>query len=397
MPKISLRGQEMPPSPIRKLNPFANEAKAKGVEVFHLNIGQPDIETPPAILDAVRNFDETVLEYSPSQGFASYREALAMYYKKNDISVSPDEIIITTGGSEAISFAFNACLNPGDEIIVPEPFYANYNGFARAAGVNIVPIFSSIETGFALPPIEEFERSITARTKGIMICNPNNPTGYMYSEEELKVLRDICIEYDLFLFSDEAYREFCYDGLKHTSVLSLEGLDEHAILLDTISKRYSACGARIGALVTKNAAVYEAVLKFAQARLSPPTLEQVLAEAATKLPDDYFAEVLKSYQSRRNVLVKRLRAIEGVVCPEPKGAFYVMASLPVDDSERFCEWMLSEFSHNNKTIMMAPGNGFYATEGLGSSEVRLAYVLNEERINEAMDCLEAGLKAYNAL
>src|SRR5690625_1413487 len=323
MPKISLRGQEMPPSPIRKLNPFANEAKAKGVEVFHLNIGQPDIETPPAILDAVRNFDETVLEYSPSQGFASYREALAMYYKKNDISVSPDEIIITTGGSEAISFAFNACLNPGDEIIVPEPFYANYNGFARAAGVNIVPIFSSIETGFALPPIEEFERSITARTKRIMIWNPNNSTVYMFYEDELKELRDICIEYDLFLFSDEAYREFCYDGLKHTSVLSLEGLDEHAILLDTISKRYSACGASIGALVTKNAAVYEAVLKFEQERISSRTLEQVLAEAATKLPDDYFAEVLKSYQSRRNVLVKRLRAIEGVVCPEPKGAFYV--------------------------------------------------------------------------
>lgn len=397
MPKISLRGQEMPPSPIRKLNPFANEAKAKGVEVFHLNIGQPDIETPPAILDAVRNFDESVLEYSPSQGFASYREALALYYKKNDILVEPDEIIITTGGSEAISFAFNACLNPGDEIIVPEPFYANYNGFARATGVNIVPIFSSIETGFALPPIEEFERSITARTKGIMICNPNNPTGYMYSEDELKILRDICLEYDLFLFSDEAYREFCYDGLKHTSVLSLEGLENHAILLDTISKRYSACGARIGALVTKNMAVYEAVLKFAQARLSPPTLEQVLAEAATQLPDDYFAEVLKSYQTRRDVLVKRLRAIEGVVCPEPKGAFYVMASLPVEDSEKFCEWMLSEFSHNNQTVMMAPGNGFYATEGFGSSEVRLAYVLNEERIHEAMDCLEAGLKAYKEL
>lgn len=394
MPKISLRGQQMPPSPIRKLNPFADQAKANGVEVFHLNIGQPDIETPPATMEAVRNFDEKVLAYSPSEGFASYREALAEYYQKNNIPVDASEIIVTTGGSEAISFALNACLNPGDEIIIPEPFYANYNGFSIASGVNVVPISSSIETGFALPPIEEFEKSITERTKAIMICNPNNPTGYLYTEEELLVLKDICLKYDLFLFSDEAYREFCYDGLKHKSVLSIEGLEEHAILLDTISKRYSACGARIGALVTKNKEVYSAVLKFAQARLSPPTLEQVLAEAATKLPEDYFDEVLASYQSRRDVLVERLNAMEGVFCPKPKGAFYAVASLPIDNAEKFCQWILSDFHHEHKTVMLAPGNGFYATPGLGEKEVRMAYVLNEDRIHQAMDALEAALKAY---
>ncbi|HZH88202.1 MAG TPA: pyridoxal phosphate-dependent aminotransferase [Chitinophagaceae bacterium] len=396
MPRISLRGEDMPQSPIRKLNPFANEAKARGVEVFHLNIGQPDIETPPSIMDAVRNFNDPVLEYSPSEGFLSYREALAGYYHKNDIAVTANDIIITTGGSEAISFALKACLNPGDEIIIPEPFYANYNGFAIASGVNVMPITSTIENGFALPPMEAFENAITERTKAIMICNPNNPTGYLYSDEELSVLRDLCIKYDLFLMSDEAYREFCYDGAKHTSVLSLEGLEEHAILLDTISKRYSACGARIGALVTKNKEVYEAVLKFAQARLSPPTLEQVLAEEATRLPDDYFADVLASYQSRRDVLVKRLRAIDGVFCPEPKGAFYVMAALPVESAEHFSEWVLSSFDHEMKTVMMAPGSGFYATKGFGLNEVRMAYVLTEERIHEAMDCLEAALKAYAA-
>jgi len=394
MPHISERGHSMPPSPIRKLTPFANGAKEKGIKVYHLNIGQPDIETPQSIMDAVKHTDLKVLEYSPSEGFESYRTALAAYYAENDISVLPSEIIITTGGSEAISFALMSCLNPGDEIIIPEPFYANYNGFAVAAGVKVVPIKSSIEESFALPKMSDFEQSVTSRTKAIMICNPNNPTGYLYSLEELKVLRDLCLKHDLFLFSDEAYREFCYDGTKHTSVLSMEGLENHAILLDTISKRYSACGARIGALVTHNESVRHAVLNFAQARLSPPTLAQILAEAACALPSDYFDEVLDEYQHRRNLLVKRLQAMPGVICPNPKGAFYVMAKLPVKSSEDFCHWLLSSFAHEGATVMMAPASGFYATPGLGIDEVRLAYVLNEESIDKAMDCLEAALKVY---
>lgn len=394
MPNISERGHAMPPSPIRKLTPYANGAKEKGINVFHLNIGQPDIETPQSIMDAVKHTDLKVLEYSPSEGFSSYRTALARYYHENDISVLPGEIIVTTGGSEAISFALMCCLNPGDELIIPEPFYANYNGFAIAAGVKVVPIKSTIEENFALPKMEDFEKSITPRTKGIMICNPNNPTGYLYSIEELEVLRDLCLKHDLFLFSDEAYREFCYDGLRHTSVLSLEGLEQHAILLDTISKRYSACGARIGALVTHNAEVRLAVLNFAQARLSPPTLAQILAEAACALPHDYFHEVLTEYQLRRDVLVGRLQAMKGVTCPNPKGAFYVMAKLPVKSSEDFCHWLLSSFAHEGSTVMMAPASGFYATPGLGLDEVRLAYVLNEESINAAMDCLEAALEVY---
>lgn len=394
MPKISQRGLEMPPSPIRKLTPYANAAKAKGITVYHLNIGQPDIETPQAILDSVKHTDLKVLAYSPSEGFQSYREALAKYYNKNDIRVTPDEIIITTGGSEAISFAMLSCLNPGDEIIIPEPFYANYNGFAKVAGVKVVPIKSNIEDGFALPKIEEFEHSISSNTKAIMICNPNNPTGYLYSIEELKTLRDLCLKHDLFLFSDEAYREFCYDGAQHTSVMSLEGLEKHAILLDTISKRYSACGARIGALVTHNQEVLQTALKFAQARLSPPTLAQILGEAACSLPDDYFDEVLEAYKNRRNILVKRLQAMPNVVCPNPKGAFYIIAKLPVKSSEDFCQWLLSSFSYKGATLMMAPASGFYSTPGLGQSEVRLAYVLNEASINAAMDCLEEALKVY---
>lgn len=394
MPNISERGHAMPPSPIRKLTPFANGAKEKGINVYHLNIGQPDIETPQSIMDAVKHTDLKVLEYSPSEGFQSYRTALARYYLENDISVLPGEIIVTTGGSEAISFALMCCLNPGDELIIPEPFYANYNGFSIAAGVKVVPIKSNIEDNFALPKMEDFEKSITPRTKGIMICNPNNPTGYLYTIEELEVLRDLCLKHDLFLFSDEAYREFCYDGMKHTSVLSLEGLEQHAILLDTISKRYSACGARIGALVTHNEEVRQAVLNFAQARLSPPTLAQILAEAACALPADYFDEVLAEYQHRRDVLVKRLQAMKGVVCPNPKGAFYVMAKLPVKSSEDFCHWLLSSFAHQGATVMLAPASGFYATPGLGVDEVRMAYVLNEESINIAMDCLEAALEVY---
>jgi aspartate aminotransferase len=394
MPSISHRGAQMPPSPIRKLVPFANAAKQRGTKVYHLNIGQPDIETPQVILDAVRHTNMKVLDYSPSEGFESYRKKLVEYYKRNDIDLNTGNIIVTTGGSEAIMFAIMTCLDDGDEIIIPEPFYANYNGFSTSAGVKVVPIPSSIETGFALPPIEEFEKAVTPRTKAIMICNPNNPTGYLYSAEELNVLKEICLKHDLFLFSDEAYREFCYDGRKHISALSLPGLENHAILLDTISKRYSACGGRIGAFVTRNPEVLTAAMKFAQARLSPPSFAQILGEAAVDLPSDYFDAVHAEYTSRRDLLVKRLTAMPGVKCPLPGGAFYAIAQLPVDDSEKFCQWLLESFSHNGATVMMAPAAGFYATPGKGRNEVRLAYVLNAEAINGAMDCLEAALKEY---
>lgn len=386
----------MPPSPIRKLVPFAEAAKKRGTKVYHLNIGQPDIETPKAILDAVKNADIKVLEYSHSAGMESYRKKLVEYYSRNNVTVNHNQIIVTTGGSEAILFAIMSCMDPGDEIIIPEPFYANYNGFGTSAGIRIVPIPSSIEDGFKLPEIDAFEKAITPRTKAIMICNPNNPTGYLYSREELDVLKEICLKHDLFLFSDEAYREFCYDGRSHISALSLEGLEEHAILLDTISKRYSACGGRIGAFVTRNQQVLDAAMKFAQARLSPPTYAQILGEAAVDLPSDYFSEVHAEYNARRDLLVQRLEAMEGVTCPMPGGAFYAMAKLPVDDSERFCQWLLEEFSYNGATVMMAPAAGFYATSGKGRNEVRLAYVLNREDINAAMDCLEAALKAYKA-
>lgn len=395
MPSIAHRGEQMPPSPIRKLVPYAEAAKRRGTKVYHLNIGQPDIETPPSILQAVRDADIKVLEYSHSAGFESYRRKLSEYYRRNGIDVNHNQIIVTTGGSEAISFAIMSCLDPGDEIIIPEPFYANYNGFAVSAGVRIIPIPSGIEDGFSLPPIEAFEQAVTAKTKAIMICNPNNPTGYLYSAAELSVLKEICLKHDLFLFSDEAYREFCYDGKKHISALSLEGLEEHAILMDTISKRYSACGGRIGAFVTKNQKVLDAAMKFAQARLSPPSFAQILGEAAVDLPADYFDAVHAEYNARRDLLVKRLQAMDGVTCPMPGGAFYAIAKLPVDDSERFCQWLLEDFSHNGATVMMAPAAGFYATAGRGKDEVRLAYVLNTEDINAAMDCLEAALKEYN--
>jgi aspartate aminotransferase len=394
MPVIAHRGSMMPPSPIRKLVPYAEAAKKRGLKVYHLNIGQPDIETPPAILDAVRHADMKVLEYSHSAGFESYRKKLVEYYKRNNIEINHNQIIVTTGGSEAILFGIMSCLDPGDEIIIPEPFYANYNGFSTSAGVKIVPIPSSIETGFALPSIEAFEKAVTTRTKAILICNPNNPTGYLYSREELEVLRSICLKHDLFLFSDEAYREFCYDGKKHISALSLEGLEEHAILMDTISKRYSACGGRIGAFITKNQQVLDAAMKFAQARLSPPSFAQILGEAAVDLPSNYFDSVHAEYTSRRDILVDRLQKMEGVTCPLPGGAFYAMAKLPVNDSEKFCQWLLESFSHNGATVMMAPAAGFYATTGKGKNEVRLAYVLNKEDINGAMDCLEAALKEY---
>jgi aspartate aminotransferase len=394
MPVISHRGALMPPSPIRKLVPYAEAAKKRGVKVYHLNIGQPDIETPKAILDAVRHTEMKVLEYSHSAGFESYRKKLVTYYQRNGIDVNHNQIIVTTGGSEAILFAIMSCLDPGDEIIIPEPFYANYNGFSTSAGVKIVPIPSGIENGFALPSIEAFEKAVTTRTKAIMICNPNNPTGYLYSREELDVLKQICLKHDLFLFSDEAYREFCYDGKKHISALSLEGLEDHAILMDTISKRYSACGGRIGAFVTRNQQVLDAAMKFAQARLSPPSFAQILGEAAVDLPSDYFDGVHAEYTSRRDLLVKRLQAMKGVKCPLPGGAFYAMAQLPVNDSEKFCQWLLEDFSHNGATVMMAPAAGFYATPGKGKQEVRLAYVLNSDDINGAMDCLEAALKEY---
>lgn len=383
----------MPASPIRKLVPYAEAAKKKGIRVFHLNIGQPDIETPPSILDAVRKADIPVLEYSHSAGNESYRKKLVQYYKTVEIHINADQILVTTGGSEAIMFGFFCCLNPGDEIIIPEPFYANYNSFAVAAGIKVVPITSTIDTGFALPPIQDFEKVITSKTKAIIICSPNNPTGYLYSRQEMEDLKTICLKHDLYLFSDEAYREFSYSG-EYTSALHLTGMDEHVILIDTISKRYSACGARLGALITKNKAVYDAAMKFAQARLSPPGLAQIMAEAAVDLPASYFDRSKIEYLARRDLLVKRLNAMPGVFCPKPGGAFYVMARLPIDDSDRFCQWILESFSYQNKTIMLAPATGFYVTKGLGKNEVRIAYVLNLNDINEAMDCLEKALEAY---
>ena len=383
----------MPPSPIRKLVPYAEAAKKRGIKVFHLNIGQPDIETPPSILDAVRKADIPVLEYSHSAGNESYRRKLVSYYKSVGITVSYDQIMITTGGSEAIMFGFFTCLNPGDEVIIPEPFYANYNGFAVQAGVTVVPITSTIETGFALPPIHEFEKVITPKTKAIVICNPNNPTGYLYSREEMEDLKTICLKYNLYLFSDEAYREFSYSG-ETISAMHLEGMEENVILMDTISKRYSACGARIGALVTKNKAVYDAAMKFAQARLSPPGLAQIMGEAAVDLPPSYFDGPKAEYLARRNLIVQRLNQMPGVFCPNPGGSFYAMAQLPIDDSDTFCQWLLESFSYNGKTVMLAPSTGFYGTPGLGKKEVRLAYILNVTDLNAAMDCLEKALQEY---
>ena len=394
MLSISKRGHEMPPSPIRKLVPYAEAAKKRGTKVYHLNIGQPDIETPPQILAAVRNSDFKILEYSHSAGNESYRKKLAEYYSRVGITVTTEQIIITTGGSEAIVFGMMACMDAGDEVIIPEPFYANYNGFAIEAGVIVKPITSSIETGFALPPIEDFEKAITSKTKAIIICNPNNPTGYLYSKEEMNLLKQIVVKHNLFLFSDEAYREFCYEGM-HTSAMHLTGADDNIILMDTISKRYSACGGRIGALVTKNTEVLNSVLKFAQARLSPPGFAQILAEAAVDLPLNYFDGIKAEYKKRRDTIVKRLNAIPGVFCPNPGGAFYAIAKLPVPDADKFCQWLLESFEFNRQTLMLAPASGFYGTPGLGKQEVRLAYVLNTTDINAAMDCLEKGLEVYN--
>ena len=393
MLEISQRGQAMPASPIRKLVPYAEAAKKRGTKVYHLNIGQPDIETPKMVLDAVRNSHFKVLEYSHSAGNESYRKKLVNYYKSVGININSNQIIITTGGSEAIQFGFMTCLDAGDEVIIPEPFYANYNGFAVAAGVTVVPVTSHIENGFALPPIEEFVKKITPKTKAIVICNPNNPTGYLYTQSEMEQLREIILKYNLYLFSDEAYREFCYEG-KQISAMHLQGVDDHVILMDTISKRYSACGGRIGAFITKNQSVLDAAMKFAQARLSPPSFAQIAGEAAIDLPADYFDTTKAEYKSRRDLIVKRLNAMEGVFCPNPGGAFYAMAKLPIDDADIFCQWLLESFSFQDQTVMLAPATGFYGSPGLGRQEVRLAYVLNLNDINKAMDCLEEALKIY---
>lgn len=390
---VSQRGLAMPASPIRKLVPYAEAAKKKGITVYHLNIGQPDIETPEPVRNAIKNANFTILEYTHSAGLESYRKKLAQYYQSVGIQVNYNEIIVTTGGSEAILFGFMACLDPGDEVIIPEPFYANYNGFAIAAGVKVVPITSHIENGFALPPIASFEEKITPRTKAIVICNPNNPTGYSYSKDEMEALKAIIKKHNLYLFADEAYREFTYEQ-KQFSAMHLTEVDEHVVLMDTISKRYSACGARIGAFVTKNKALLDAVLKLGQMRLCSPYLEQLAGEAAIDLPENYFAITKAEYEGRRNLIVERLNKMPGVFCPKPTGAFYAMAKLPINDSDDFCQWLLESFSFNNQTVMLAPATGFYGTLGLGKQEVRLAYVLNKEALNNAMDCLEEALKIY---
>ena len=394
MPKISQKGHQMPESPIRKLVPYADVAKKKGRTVYHLNIGQPDIETPDVALNAIRNFDQKVVAYSHSAGILSYREKLCEYYSRHNIEITPDEIIVGAGASEAILFAMNSCLDTGDEIIIPEPFYANYNGFAINAGVVVVPIFSDIESGFALPPIADFEKAITDRTKAILICNPNNPTGYLYSKEELEMLRDIVKKYDLFLITDEVYREFCYDGNTQYSAMYLKGIEQNVIMIDSVSKRYSACGFRIGCMISKNKEVMSTALKFAQARLSPPTFGQVAAEAAIDTPDSYFEAVSKEYLARRDVVVESINSIPGCYCPVPKGAFYVVARLPIDDCDRFCQWLLEDFEYENGTVMLAPASGFYSTKGRGKDEVRISYVLNVDDLKRSMKCLEESLKVY---
>ena len=394
MPILSEKAILMPASPIRKLVPYSEKAKTLGITVYHLNIGQPDIETPEVALNAVKNLDRKVIEYSHSAGFESYRNALSAYYVKNGIRVSPEDIIITTGGSEALIFGFMTTCNPGDEVIIPEPFYANYNGFAVTAGINVVPVTATIESGFALPRITEIEKKITSKTKGIVICNPGNPTGYLYSKEELEQLRDLVKKHDLFLFADEVYREFCYDGAVPFSVMNLEGIENNVIMIDSVSKRYSMCGARIGALISKNKEVMAAALKFGQARLSPPTIDQIAAEAALKTPQSYFDNVVREYVQRRNIMIQGLNSIPGVFCPNPSGAFYCVAKFPVDDAEKFCQWLLEDFSFEGQTVMMAPANGFYATKGAGIQEARIAYVLNQEDLKKAVICLEKALEVY---
>lgn len=397
MPHISERGIEMPSSPIRKLAPLSDSAKARGLKVYHLNIGQPDLPTPQEALDAIKNIDRTILEYSPSDGYRSYREKLVRYYAKYNINVSADDIIITTGGSEAVLFAFLACLNPGDEIIVPEPAYANYMAFAISAGAVIRTVSSSIEEGFALPPIEKFEELINERTKGIMICNPNNPTGYLYSRAEMNQIKHLVQKYDLYLFSDEVYREFIYTGSPYISACHLVGIEDNVVLIDSVSKRYSECGIRIGALITKNKELRKAVMKFCQARLSPPLIGQIVAEASLDADPDYLRDIYDEYVERRKFLIDRLNRIPGVYSPIPMGAFYTVARLPVEDADDFCEWCLSDFEYEGQTIFMAPASGFYTTPGLGRNEVRIAYVLNKEDLGNALTVLEKALEVYNSL
>ena len=394
MPKLSAKGDKMPASPIRKLVPYSTAAKAAGKHVYHLNIGQPDIASPQVALDAVRNIDRKLIEYSDSDGFASYRKALANYYTRVGIPVDAANIMVTTGGSEALTIGFMTAMDPGDEIIIPEPFYANYNGFATMGGMTVKPITAHIEDGYALPSVAEFEKQITPRTKAILICNPGNPTGSLYTQEDLEHLAELCVRHDLYLFADEVYREFCYDGAHPFSAMNLKGAEQHVIMVDSVSKRYSMCGARIGALITRNTAFMANALKFAQARLSPPTLGQIAGEAALNTPQSYFDAVVSDYVERRNVLVDGLNAIPGVLCPKPAGAFYAMARLPIDNADRFCQWMLEEFSFNNETVMMAPGTGFYSTAGAGTDEVRMAYVLKVEDLRKAVRCLEEALKVY---
>lgn len=395
MPKISVKGHSMPESPIRKLVPYAEAAVKKGRKIYQLNIGQPDIKTPAVALDAVRNHSIEVLSYSHSAGFEGYRNKLANYYKNHDIPVKGDEIIITTGGSEALLFAMGSIADAGDEIIIPEPFYANYNGFATASGINIVPVESKIETNFALPPIADFEKLITAKTKAILICNPGNPTGYLYTKNEIEQLADMAIKHDIFLVADEVYREFAYDGVKHYSVMSIEKLKDHAIMIDSVSKRYSMCGARIGCLVSKNKEVINTAMKFAQARLSPPTFEQIASEAALETPQSYFDDVIKEYTSRRDLLIAGLESIEGVKVATPKGAFYCIAKLPVKNADDFAKWLLEEYQLDNETIMVAPAAGFYSTPNTGLNQVRIAYVLKKENLERAIIILKDALNVYN--
>ena len=394
MPKLSSKGRVMPSSPIRKLVPFAEDAKAKGTTVYHLNIGQPDIETPKVVLKELQNIDRKVIEYSHSAGFLSYRKGLADYYNKIGVTLNPNkEIMVTTGGSEALIFAFQCCFEPGDEIIIPEPFYANYNGFATSCGIKVVSVTAKIENGFALPPISEIETKITSKTKGILICNPGNPTGYLYKKSEMLALKEIVKKHDLFLFADEVYREFCYDGLEHHSALKLSEIENNVVLIDSVSKRYSMCGARVGALISKNHEFMDMALKFGQARLSPPTLGQIAGEAALKTPQSYFSGVIDEYVKRRNVIVDGLNEIEGVICPKPEGAFYAIAQLPVKDADHFCQWILESFDYKGATVMLAPASGFYANNKV-KNQVRIAYVIEIEHLEKAVLCIKKALEEY---
>ena len=396
MPKISNRGIKMPSSPIRKLVPFSEQAKSEGAHVYHLNIGQPDIKTPEIALAAVKNNNISILAYSRSEGSDQYRSKLADYYKVNQIEVEANDIIVTTGGSEALQFILGSIMDQEDEIIIPEPFYANYNGFSTAQGINVIPVVSKIENNFALPPISEFEKLITAKTKAVLICNPGNPTGYLYSKEEINQLEQLVIKHDLFLISDEVYREFCYDGYTHNSIMTKQSLSDHAIMIDSVSKRYSMCGARIGCLVTKNKSVYNTALKFAQARLSPPTYAQIASEAALSTPDSYFQKVINEYSNRRNILIEELQKIDGVKVATPRGAFYCIVELPITNADDFAQWLLEKFRVNNETIMIAPAAGFYASEGLGKNQVRIAYVLKKAELISSVNILKEGLKVYNS-